>query len=141
MRLPHCGEKRSMKKLKYCFDTHAIAWYFTGQKTLSSRAKKLLDQVFSQDATAFISSIVLLETFHLSLKKETFIFSQFLKVIRLPNIIIVPLDKVVLSKCFLLPKNLEIHDQVIAATALVNGCLLVTKDPEMKRIPNLKTIW
>jgi predicted nucleic acid-binding protein len=38
-------------------------------------------------------------------------------------------------------KNLEIHDRVIAATALVSNSLLVTKDSELKKIPGLKTIW
>ncbi len=130
-----------MKEPKYCLDTHPIIWYFIGQKTLSQKAKKILDQIFSQEAIGFISSIVLLEVFHLSLKKETFIFSQFLKTIRLPNIIIVPLDKVVLSKCFLLPKNLEIHDRAISATALVNNSVLITKDPDLKAMPGLKTLW
>lgn len=130
-----------MRRLKYCLDAHPLIWYFTGQKILSQNAKKILDQLFSQEVVGFISSIVLLEIFHLSLKKERFIFSQFLKAIRLPNIIIVPLDKVILSKCFLLPKKLDIHDRVIVATALVNNAVILSKDSDFKMIPNLKTVW
>ncbi len=130
-----------MASNNYCLDTHPLVWYFTGQKSLSLKVKKTLDQIFLQEVTGFISSIVLLEAFHLGLKNEQFIFSRFLKTIRLPNIIIVPLDKIILKKCFSLPKNLEIHDRVIAATALINNAILVTKDPDLKKIPNLKTVW
>lgn len=126
---------------KYSLDTHPLVWYFTGEKTLSPKAKNALDEVFLEKIFCFLSSIVLLEVFHLSLRKKGFVFSKFLKNLKHPNIIIVPLDKLVLLECYKLPKNLGIHDRVIVATATVNKCLLITKDKEIRRLPRLKTLW
>ena len=126
---------------KYCLDTHPLVWYFTGQKTLSPKARKILDELFSGKITCYISIIVLLEIFHLSLKFKKFNFPKFLETIRLPNIIIVPLDRVILETCFALSKNLEIHDRIIAATASINECILVTKEKVLHDLTSLKVIW
>lgn len=130
-----------MNSPKFSLDTHPLVCYFTGQKTLSSRAKQALDEVFSGRKLCFIASIVLLETFHLSLKNKKFIFPKFLRKLKLPNIIIVPLDKVILTICYRLPKHLNIHDRVIAATAMINKCSLVTKDRQIRKLSSLKTTW
>lgn len=126
---------------KYSLDTHPLIWYFTGQKTLSFKARQIIDDVFNKKADCFIASIALLEAFHVSLKRKDFDFTKFLKSLRLSNIIIVPLDKVVLTACFRLPRNLDIHDRVISATALVNESQLVTKDALLRNIRSLKTLW
>lgn len=130
-----------MNSSNYCLDTHPLVWYFTGQKTLSQQAKQVLDDIFTGKATAFIPTIVLLEAFHVSMKKKEFLFPLFLQRLRLSTISIVPLDKVVLSACFRLPKRLSIHDRIIAATALVSKGILITKDPQIKSITKIKTLW
>ncbi len=38
-------------------------------------------------------------------------------------------------------RKMPMADSVIAATAQVNGCTLVSDDPHFKEIPNLKTKW
>lgn len=129
-----------MNSPKYCLDTHPLVWYFTGQKTLSKKAKKALDAIFSQEAKCFIPTIVILETFHLSLKKKQFIFPQFLNSLKLPNIKIISLDKTVLTHCFKLPKNIDIHDRVVAATSKVSSSALITKDKILQQTSGLKTL-
>lgn len=126
---------------KYCLDTHPLVWYFTGQATLSNSAKKALDEIFSGKAECFISSIVFLETFHLSLKKKSFIFMEFLKMLRRLNILVVPLDKTVLSICYKLPSSLDIHDRIIVATSKVNNCILITKDENLRKNKTIKSLW
>lgn len=130
-----------MNSLSYCPDTHSLIWYFTARKSLSTNAKEILEKIFLGKIKCFIPTIVLLEAFHVSLKERRFIFPIFLKKLKLRNIFIVSLDKKILSTSFMLPKNLEIHDRVIAATALVNGATLLTKDSVLKKTPNLKTVW
>lgn len=130
-----------MKHSKYCLDTHPIIWYFTGQKTLSKKAKKVIDNIFSGKFDCFISSIVLLEAFHVSLKYKKFNFPKFLDSLRLSNVIAVPLDKVILESCYRLPKQLNIHDRVILATSRVTGSSLVTKDKDLRKFSSAKTIW
>lgn len=130
-----------MKSLNYCLDTHPLIWYFSGQETLSLKAKEIIDSIFTGKITCFISSIVLLEAYHLSLKKKNFIFPIFLKKIRMTNILIVPLDKIVLSKCFELSPSLDIHDRIIAATAIVNKSVLITKDDLLQKYSKVATLW
>ena len=130
-----------MSLAKYCLDTHPLVWYFTGQNTLSNKAKLVLDEIFLEKTTCFIPAIVLLETYHLGLKNKNFVFPKFLSKLRLPNIVIVPLDKVVLSACFKLPANLDIHDRIIVATAMVNKCVLISKDEVLRKNITIKTLW
>lgn len=130
-----------MNSLKYCVDTHALIWYFTGQKTLSLKAQEVLNEIFAGKYRCYVASIVLLEAFHVSLKHKKFHFPKFLKALQLSNIIIVPLDQVVLLTCFRLPKDLNIHDRVVVSTAIVNKSTLVTKDEHMRKISSVKTLW
>ena len=130
-----------MNSPKYSLDTHALVWYFTGQKTLSAKAKKILDEIFSGKAACFVSIIVLLETFHLSLKNKNFTFPEFLNNLRITNIIVVPLDKAVLSSCYSMPPVLNIHDRIIAATSSINKCILITKDEILRKNKIVKTLW
>ena len=130
-----------MRVLKYCLDTHPLIWYFTGQKTLSPKIKSILDDVFLKAVPCLIPTIVLLESFHLSLKHDKFYFPAFLKELRIPNLTIVPLDKIVLSYCYRLPKNLNIHDRVVAATTMATKSTLITKDQLLRNTLGLKTTW
>jgi|SRR3990172_12243209 len=141
IRLQHPGIRQQMNSANFCLDTHPLVWYFTGQKTLSRKAKQIIDEVFAGKNQCFISVIVLLELFHLSLKVRKFSFPQLFKTLQLFNIVIVPLDKVVLSSCFALPKDLDIHDRIIASTSKVNDCILITKDKTLLNVQFLKTVW
>jgi PIN domain nuclease of toxin-antitoxin system len=126
---------------KYCFDTHPLVWYFKKEKTLSNKAKELLDTAFRGDSISFISSIVLLEAFHLSLKDKKFIFPEFIKFLRQAEFIIVPLEEDVLKICFGLPRNVNIHDRIVMATAKSTGSPLITKDQILRSGFPLETIW
>lgn len=126
---------------KYCFDTHTLIWYFRGRKTLSKKAKLILDEAFNENLIAFIPSIVLLEAFHLSLKDRKFVFSKFIDFLRGARFIIIPLEEDVLKTCFELPKKINIHDRIVMATAKMSGSRLVTKDKVLRSLFPLETIW
>lgn len=130
-----------MKQVKYCLDTHPLIWYFTRTKTLSLRAKSALDEIFSGKAHGVLSVIVLLEIFHFSLKYPNFNFREFLLNLKKGSFSLVSLDAVILKQSYELPKNLEIHDRIIAATSLVTKSVLVTKDPVIRKLRTVKTIW
>ena len=130
-----------MNSPKFCLDTHPLIWYFLGQKTLSPKAKQILDQIFEDKALSYIPSIVILEAYHLSLKSPKFNFSKFFERLRILNIIIVPLDRIILTSCFNLPKNLNIHDRIICATSLATKSILVTKDQSIRKLTAIKSVW
>ncbi|PIU71886.1 hypothetical protein CO176_00600 [Candidatus Woesebacteria bacterium CG_4_9_14_3_um_filter_39_10] len=126
---------------KYCFDTHPLVWYYRESKTLSEKAKLILDEAFSGDLVAFVPSIVLLEAFHISLKDSKFVFSEFVGFLKKAEFIIIPLEEEVLKTCFGLPKEINIHDRIVIATAKISGSRLVTKDRALRSLFPLETIW
>ena len=130
-----------MSLFKYCFDTHPLVWYYRESKTLSEKAKLILDEAFGGNSVAFIPSIVLLEAFHISLKDSKFVFSEFTGFLRKAEFIIIPLEEEVLRTCFELPKSINIHDRIVIATAKISGSKLVTKDKVLKSLFPLETIW
>jgi len=134
-------QSKSLGKRGYCLDTHSLVWYFTGSKTLSARALAILEEVFLRKAIGVIPSIVLLEALHVSYKHKGFVFPKFLDSLRLPNILIYPLDKEVLSEGFTLPEVLDIHDRVVVATTLVSDTKLVTKDEIITGSGVVDTVW
>lgn len=126
---------------KYSIDTHPIIWYFSKRKTLSTRAKHAIDEIFTKRTGCYISTMVFLEAFHTSLKHHEFKFSYFLKELRLPNIKVVPLGKAILEECYKLPKILNIHDRIIVATARLSKTPLVTKDEIIRSLKIVDTVW
>ncbi|MCX6705908.1 MAG: PIN domain-containing protein [Candidatus Woesebacteria bacterium] len=126
---------------KYCFDTHPLVWYFRESKTLSEKAKLILDEAFAGSIVAFIPSIVLLEAFHLSLKDSKFVFSEFVDFLKRAEFIIIPLEEEVLKTCFELPIEINIHDRIVIATAKISGSSLVTKDKVLRSLFPSETIW
>ncbi len=126
---------------KYCFDTHPLVWYFRESKTLSEKAKQILDEAFTGDSVSFIPSIVLLEAFHISLKDRKFVFSKFVDFLKKAEFIIIPLEEEVLRTCFVLPKEINIHDRIVISTAKMSGSRLVTKDRVLRSLFPLETIW
>lgn len=130
-----------MNSNKYSFDTHTLVWYFEGKNTLSSKAKLILSDAFADKNIPFVSAMVLIEALHISFKNKNFIFPKFLKFLGKAKFVIVSLNNEVLKESFKLPKEINIHDRVIMATAKVTNSLLVTKDSILKKTNPNETIW
>lgn len=126
----------------YCCDTHALIWYSTADKALSSKARILLYSLIEKNQKRLIvPSIAILEAYHKNLKRQLLDFRKLLNHLKKPNIRIASLDEKVLNACYGLPGKIEIHDRVIAATALTYDCPLITKDKTLRRYSPLKTVW
>lgn len=126
---------------RYCLDTHPLIWYYQKKSTLSDRAKMLIRQGLSQKLSLVVPTMVLLESFHASLKDPLFRFPEFLQTLKIAQPVIASFDKKTLLTCYKLPRNINIHDRVIAATALTYNCPLITRDPVLAKLPGLKTVW
>jgi predicted nucleic acid-binding protein len=127
--------------VKYCLDTHTLVWYFGHALTLSSSAYDILEKIFQGEAIGIVPTLVILEAFYVSLKDKKFIFPEFVKWVSQENILIVPFDEQVLLQCFMLSKNLDIHDRVIVATAIQMDSILISKDRKIHSIADLRVIW
>lgn len=101
----------------------------------------LIRQGLNQKFALIVPTMVLLEAFHASLKDPLFRFPEFLQPIKTAKAIIAPFNKIILLTCYKLPRDINIHDRVIAATALAYRCPLITRDPVLAKIPGLKTVW
>ena len=54
---------------------------------------------------------------------------------------IVGFDFPIFQKMLTLPKDWDIHDRIIAATASYYQTTLITRDQILGNFPNLKTVW
>ena len=125
----------------YSLDTHSLVWYIRGQKTLSLKAGEIIQKILKGEVNCYISTMVVLEAFYISLKHKNFTFSKFLESIRKSNIRVVAFDNKVLAQSFELPAKMDIHDRIIVATAIVTNTPLVTKDKVLRSLFPLETIW
>ncbi len=125
----------------YSLDTHSLVWYIRGQKTLSLKAGEIIQKILKGEVNCYISTMVVLEAFYISLKHKNFTFPKFLESIRKSNIRVVAFDNKVLAQSFELPAKMDIHDRIIVATAIVTNTPLVTKDKVLRSLFPLETIW
>lgn len=115
-------------------DTHALVWFLEGSGRLSAGARQAIQ---TPDTEIVIPSIVLAEIVYLFSRKRIGIdLTDVLHhVSRTENCTIYPLDETVVER---LPVELEIHDAVIVATALVfrdvlgQDVTLITKDARIR---------
>lgn len=128
-------------KTNYTADTHILIWYLEGHPALSKKAKETMDEALRSNLLISLSPISFLEAFHNSLKRPGFNFIKFQDGLRLPNILVVPVEEELLEICYRLPANLDLHDRVIAATAKITRSVLITKDRILRKVPGLKTLW
>lgn len=128
----------------FCIDTHSLIWYAGGNtKQLGKKAFEILKECEQEDTTIelLVPTLVVLEIFHFTLKRLDTKFADFLDALSSMNAGIVPFDSQVLKACYRLPKKLDIHDRVIAATAIVYDCPLVTKDETLTDLTLPKVVW
>ena len=127
--------------MTFTTDAHALVWYVTGHKILGRKAKQSLETCFAGKTNLIIPTIALLELFHLHLKKPHIPFNSITSIIKRKNIIQFPLSQELLTICYQLPNQLEIHDRIIAATAKVTDTPLITKDKTIAKLALVKVIW
>lgn len=122
-------------------DSHSLIWYTTAHPALSRTARLALNSIFSRRAKLIVPTIVMLEIFHLCLKKPYLSFKSIVAPLEADNVVIFPLSQELLRFCYQLPKQVEIHDRIIAATAKFTHTVLITRDPVLAKLPGLKTVW
>jgi PIN domain nuclease of toxin-antitoxin system len=124
-------------------DTHALVWYLEGHTNLGETACGVLRDPASQ---LVIPSIVLAEVryLHARLRIDVGVAHVLESISALPNFTVYPLDEAVIEH---LPTELNIHDGIIVATALVYRDLfgedvgVITKDQEIVESGLVNTVW
>ena len=126
----------------YVIDTHALIWFLEGSKRLGGEARQILRD---ENQHLLIPSIVLAEAKDLATKgKIRLAFEAILEAITDPRCLVYPLDMAVVRA---MPSNLDIHDAIICATALVyqktmnEEAALITRDEALVKSKLVKTVW
>ena len=127
----------------FVVDTHALVWYLDGDVRLSKAAESHLDD---PAASLVIPTIVLAEVRHLFGKRRIPIsFEDVVDAIEGdPRCVVYPFDFVCVQA---LDDRLDLHDGIIAATAVVfrdsvdSSTALVTRDSAMRAAGIVATIW
>ncbi|MBI5079920.1 MAG: PIN domain-containing protein [Chloroflexi bacterium] len=128
---------------KYVTDTHSLFWYFTRPKLLSEKARAAFAQVANDEATLVVPAIVLAELIYLMQNKpvggdlETIIKElQENPAIELTDLTTARvLD---LRKFATIP---EMHDRLIAAEAVAQDALLITRDDSITKSNVARVVW
>jgi PIN domain nuclease of toxin-antitoxin system len=124
----------------YIVDTHALAWYLDDDPRLGSQAEAVLDNA---DVRLIIPAIVLAEIKYLAHKGRLApTLDEVLRVIGSdPRCTIYPIDLSVISKA---PLGLDIHDNLIVGTALVQREAItgiLTRDEAITSSGLVPTLW
>lgn len=120
----------------YTLDTNAIIYYIKGEE----KAVTALNNLLSQPHPIYISAITELELF--SFKKLSIQERERIEEV-LNSLVIIPVDSRIARIAGPLRQNysLKLPDSAIAATALLTGTILVTRNiSDFKKISNLKLL-
>jgi PIN domain nuclease of toxin-antitoxin system len=131
-----------MKARSYVTDTHSLLWYFSDNPRLSRKALKAFEQTI-ENGSIIIPIIVLAEIMYIAKKgRIEMTFAETVKrIVDMENFEIVPLDMDILNIAEKIEDELEMHDRLIAATALFFKVPLITRDQALKDSGLCDVIW
>ena len=129
-------------KNSYIADTMALILRLERRK-LGQKAKAVFIGAERGEVEIIIPAMVLVELGYLSERKriETG-FNDFKKYrSEHKSIVVEPMTEEVIEKTFEIDDIPELHDRIIAGTALKAGAELITNDPIISRSRFIKVIW
>ena len=131
-----------MEQNKITLDAHALIWYVhePSKSNLSPLALETI-RIAEREGIVYVPTIALLEILRVIEKgKYTISFEALLLGLeRSKHYEIVTFDTKLLRAAMTL-QNLELHDRLIAATAILTDSVLVSKDREI-RASRITTVW
>ncbi len=127
----------------YVVDAHALAWFITEDRRLSSATHKILELAENALVQVLIPTIILAEIAHIAQRKKVRVtVSDILsRIEKSDGFAIVPFDLEILKASLSLPKEWDIHDRIIASTARFYHATLITNDQTLRNSPEIETIW
>ena len=127
-------------------DTHALVFYAGRPDDLSARARRRIDEEVAA-GTAWFSSISVWEVAMLvrrgRLELSVGVEDWVAGVETIPGLTALAVTNPIALRAVALPEEYpsDPADRLIAATALLLGAELVTKDRRLREIPELPTVW
>jgi PIN domain nuclease of toxin-antitoxin system len=126
-------------------DTHVVLWLAFDATRISTKARTAIEDARERGGGLAISDITLLEITHLQRKRRISLRSSletFLSEVE-SRFSVLPITGRVCVRAASLPAAYpgDLADQVIGATALIEGIPLVTADEGIRRARALPIIW
>jgi PIN domain nuclease of toxin-antitoxin system len=129
--------------MTYVLDTHPVVWFLETSQRLSVRARNVLRD---PSHTLILPTLVLVEITYLYTKGRIEVDATMVqqRLMSASNCVLYPLDEQV---AMLIPTELNIHDAIIVATALVYRDILnepvgvITKNGKITRSGLIDTVW
>ncbi|NEX15290.1 MAG: hypothetical protein C1943_01310 [Halochromatium sp.] len=129
-------------KIDYVADTMAIVLRLENRK-LPSRIKEIFKDVEAGNQRLAIPAMALAELGYLAEKKriETNLAALDEYTSRYPLVAIAPMTAEIVHQTFLITNISELHDRIIAATAVCLDAMLVTNDPIISASGFVRVVW
>ena len=132
--------------MKLLLDTHAWVWWTTGSDRLSARGKAAIRRAAAEGGLLLSAISVwevakLVEKGRLQFDRDT---EQWIeKALEMPGLTLVPLAPVISCRACALPPPFhdDPADQIIVATARMEGATILTVDDRIRRYPHCQTDW
>ncbi|HEV2323031.1 MAG TPA: type II toxin-antitoxin system VapC family toxin [Terracidiphilus sp.] len=126
-------------------DTHVIVWFLGSPERLSARARHALLQAANSGEGVGYSSVSIFEIAYAVHRKRltlTVAVEDFIRAIE-KKLTEVPLSTAIAISAadFPEPFHGDPMDRIIAATAIVENCTLITHDDRIRRAGVCKTLW
>ena len=127
----------------YVTDTMGLIWHLTKSERLGKNASKIFEEADTGACVIFIPAMVLMEVLYLSEKNR--ISTTLPDVTQLvqnsTNYRIYPITAEVILKAKEITDIPELHDRIIAATAVLLGLNLISQDSVIGLSEFLTTVW
>ena len=127
----------------YVVDAHPLVWYVAEDRRLSGKATRLLDQAQEGTVEVLVPTIVLAEIAHIAERKRVPVdVSELLRRMEQgQGFLVSPFDFAVFRTMLTLPSEWEMHDRIIAATAIYHRARVITKDEMLRDATEVETVW
>jgi PIN domain nuclease of toxin-antitoxin system len=120
----------------YLIDTHALLWFLSKDRKLSSDAKAILGSA----AEVLVPTVVLAEAVSTIEKRRVQVtIENLLSVMETAAFVIVPFGADEFRAMLTVPSSIELHDRIIAATAKTFNATVLTRDPAFSGV--VQTLW
>ena len=129
----------------YVVDTHALVWFLGEDRKLSPLAAEILTQAEVGNVQVLVPTLVLAELSYIAqnkkLKSAVTVAAILDKIQQGAGFTIVSFDLATFEAMLTLPQDWEIHDRIIASTAIYYKAKLITRDEVLQNSDEIDTVW
>jgi len=127
----------------YVADTVTLVRHLEKKRKLGRQAQRILNEADQGHHTVALSGVTLMEVLYLSERGRISVglgaLGNWLAQSR--NYLVIPVDFAVIAATATIDDIPELHDRVIAGTAVWLGVAILTNDPDMIASRHVQTVW